>query len=155
MELQSPASFFTRDSPPDFSISNGAHTLADLHPDASSQARRVPAAEGQDPGRGDGHPSALRPRSGPPTLLAAARDNCYLGTELEVLRATRRDDGMEGLVGILGGLQHVSKVTDLREQFVTSYNHEASRQRPVSLLMAGGQLSTEARLLARLGRQDS
>lgn len=69
--------------------------------------------------------SALRPRSGPPTLLAAARDNCYLGTEFEVLRATRRDDGMEGLVGILGGLQCVSKVTDLREQLVTSYNHEA------------------------------
>ena len=32
---------------------------------------------------------------------------------------------MEGLVGILGGLQCVSKVTDLREQLVTSYNHEA------------------------------
>lgn len=42
-----------------------------------------------------------------------------------MLRATRRDDGMEGLVGILGGLQCVSKVTDLREQLVTSYNHEA------------------------------
>ena len=39
MELQSPASFFTRENPPDdFSISNSAHTLADLHPDASSQA---------------------------------------------------------------------------------------------------------------------
>ena len=39
MELQSPAPFFTRENPPDdFSISNGAHTLADLHPDASSEA---------------------------------------------------------------------------------------------------------------------
>lgn len=62
MELQSPAPFFTRESPPDdFSILNGAHNLADLHPDASSQARRVPAAEGQDPGRGDGHRTKLLP----------------------------------------------------------------------------------------------
>lgn len=62
MELQSPTPFFTRESPPDdFSISNGAHTLADLHPDASSQAQQVPAAEGQDPGRGDGHCMKLLP----------------------------------------------------------------------------------------------
>ncbi|CAN0281375.1 unnamed protein product [Rangifer tarandus platyrhynchus] len=84
------------------------------------------------PGRravdGSGGPAQTpppRPLLSPKGLKLQARDNCYLGTELEVLRATRRDDGMEGLVGILGGLQHVSKVTDLREQFVTSYNHEA------------------------------
>lgn len=61
-ELQSPAPFFTRESPPDvFSISNTVHILADLHPDASSQAQRVPAMEGQDPGRGDGHCEMLLP----------------------------------------------------------------------------------------------
>lgn len=61
-ELQSPAPFFTRDSPHDvFSISNTVHILADLHPDASSRAKRVPAMEGQDPGRGDRHRAKLLP----------------------------------------------------------------------------------------------
>ena len=72
--------------------------------------------------------SALHPSLVPPTLLLpACRDNWYLGTEPEVLRAMRRATGMEGLVSMLGGLQHVSKVTDLREQLVTSYNHEVRR----------------------------
>lgn len=72
--------------------------------------------------------SALHPSLVPPTLLlTACRDNCYLGTEPEVLRAMRRANGMEGLVSMLGGLQHVSKVTDLREQLVTSYNNEVRR----------------------------
>ena len=133
-ELQSPAPFFTRESPPDvFSISNTVHILADLHPDASSQAQRVPAMEGQDPGRGDGHcemllpftPGQCHPLSF--SLPPPPRDNCYLGTELEVLRATRCANGMESLVSMLGGLQCISKVTDLREQLMTSYNHEARR----------------------------
>lgn len=82
--------------------------------------------------------SALHPSLVPPTLLlTACRDNCYLGTEPEVLRAMRRANGMEGLVSTLGGLQHVSKVTDLREQLVTSYNHEVRRDQGIQGLCAG------------------
>lgn len=62
-----------------------------------------------------------------PSRCPPPRDNCYLGTELEVLRATRCANGMESLVSMLGSLQCISKVTDLREQLMTSYNHEARR----------------------------